>query len=129
MPFFERNSFVLRQLLQPGWVNKTNLSSMFVMINSSRHKQLNCAEPINRYDGCQLSGNVEPQESHRFCRTAKDFAACANFRSLSVATDCSRAKTPRTPSSENIFSFAAFAPLREIFRFLVAALPRWVLCG
>jgi len=36
----------------------------------------------------------------------------------------SRAKTPRTPSSENIFFFAAFAPLREIFRFLVAALPR-----
>jgi hypothetical protein len=24
MPFFERNSFVLRQLLQPGWVNNTN---------------------------------------------------------------------------------------------------------
>jgi hypothetical protein len=33
-------------------------------------------------------------------------------------------QTPRTPSSENIFFFAAFAPLREIFRFLVAALPR-----
>jgi hypothetical protein len=30
-----------------------------------------------------------------------------------------RAKTPRTPSSE-LFPFAAFAPLREIFRFLLA---------
>jgi hypothetical protein len=34
-----------------------------------------------------------------------------------------RAKAPRTPSSEK-FSFAAFASLREIFRILVAALPR-----
>jgi hypothetical protein len=25
--------------------------------------------------------------------------------------------------------FAAFAPLREIFRVLAAALPRWALCG
>jgi hypothetical protein len=31
MPFFERNSFVLRQLLQPGWVNKTSLSLGFSM--------------------------------------------------------------------------------------------------
>jgi hypothetical protein len=37
------------------------------------------------------------------------------------ASDYSRAKKP---SSENIFFFAAFAPLREIFLFLVAALPR-----
>jgi hypothetical protein len=26
MPFFERNSFARRQLLQPGWVNKINES-------------------------------------------------------------------------------------------------------
>ena len=34
-------------------------------------------------------------------------------------------KTPRTPSSETFFSFAAFASLRDIFRLLVVALPRW----
>jgi len=35
MPFFERNSFVLRQLLQPGWVNRINLSATLSMIVSS----------------------------------------------------------------------------------------------
>jgi len=35
MPFFERNSFVLRQLLQPGWVNKTNLSFVISIVTSS----------------------------------------------------------------------------------------------
>src|SRR5262249_27595145 len=35
MPFFERNSFVLRQLLQPGWVNRVNLSATLSMIVSS----------------------------------------------------------------------------------------------
>jgi hypothetical protein len=35
MPFFERNSFVLRQLLQPGWVNRINLSATLSMILSS----------------------------------------------------------------------------------------------
>jgi hypothetical protein len=39
-----------------------------------------------------------------------------------------RAKTPRTPSPEVNF-FAAFAPLREIFRVLIAAPPRCDLCG
>jgi hypothetical protein len=34
MPFFERNSFVLRQLLQPGWVNRINLSATLSMIES-----------------------------------------------------------------------------------------------
>jgi hypothetical protein len=34
MPFFERNSFVLRQLLQPGWVNRTSLSAVFSMVKS-----------------------------------------------------------------------------------------------
>jgi hypothetical protein len=32
MPFFERNSFVLRQLLQPGWVKRTNRSVTLVMV-------------------------------------------------------------------------------------------------
>jgi hypothetical protein len=59
----------------------------------------------------------------------KVFAACANFTGgfyplVTNASDYSRAKTPRTPSSENIFFFAAFAPLREIFLFLIAALLR-----
>ena len=33
--FFERNSFVLRQLLQPGWVNRIRLSATLSMIESS----------------------------------------------------------------------------------------------
>ena len=32
MPFFERNSFVLRQLLQPGWVKRTKLASTFSIV-------------------------------------------------------------------------------------------------
>jgi hypothetical protein len=60
-----------------------------------------------------------------------------NFRSLrkflgNSDSDIYLAKTPRAPSSELLFSFAAFASLRrrsghalrEIFRHLVAALPR-----
>ncbi len=35
MPFFERNSFVLRQLLQPGWVKSTNLSFVISIVTSS----------------------------------------------------------------------------------------------
>jgi hypothetical protein len=54
MPFFERNSFVLRQLLQPGWVNRTN-ASLVVSIVASLPERLNCAEPINRNSECQLS--------------------------------------------------------------------------
>src|SRR5262245_13660180 len=40
MPFFERNSFVLRQLLQPGCVNRINLSETLSMIESDtvRHQ-------------------------------------------------------------------------------------------
>jgi hypothetical protein len=35
MPFFERNSFVLRQLLQPGWTNRRNLSVAISIFMSS----------------------------------------------------------------------------------------------
>jgi hypothetical protein len=49
----------------------------------------------------------------------KVFAAC-EFSDVSKSRTgrFTRAKTPRTPSLER-FSFAAFAPLREIFRVLV----------
>jgi hypothetical protein len=42
-----------------------------------------------------------------------------------------RAPSPKTPSFRNFFGFLlrAFASLREIFRFLVAALPHWDLPG
>jgi hypothetical protein len=32
MPFRERNSFVLRQLLQPGWVNSRNRALVFSIV-------------------------------------------------------------------------------------------------
>ena len=40
MPFFERNSFVLRQLLQPGWVNRTNWLFMFSIVMLLRNERL-----------------------------------------------------------------------------------------
>jgi hypothetical protein len=48
MPFFERNSFVLRQLLQPGWVNRTNLSFTISIVESPCH-------------GAKLRGTYQPQ--------------------------------------------------------------------
>jgi hypothetical protein len=39
MPFFERNSFVLRQLLHPGWVKSMN-GSVTVFIDISRAGKL-----------------------------------------------------------------------------------------
>jgi CheY-like chemotaxis protein len=52
-------------------------------------------------------------------------AACANFSETENSdSDIHLAKTPRAPSSELLFPFAAFASLREIFRDLAVALPR-----
>jgi glutathione S-transferase len=39
MPFFERNSFVLRQLLHPGWVNSVNFSMTALIFRSSVEMQ------------------------------------------------------------------------------------------
>jgi hypothetical protein len=47
-------------------------------------------------------------------------------------SDHSPAKAQRRKVQRRIFflqNLCAFAALREIFRDLVAALPRWVLCG
>ena len=69
MPFFERNSFVLRQLLQPGWVNRTNWLFMFSIVMSPRNERLNCAEPINRNSGCQLTNVVSVTRTSQGLRT------------------------------------------------------------
>jgi hypothetical protein len=59
---------------------------------------------------------------HENLHAFANFPAARRFQKRRFA----RAKTPRTPSPEKCISFAAFAPLREIFRLLVAALPRQV---
>jgi hypothetical protein len=52
-------------------------------------------------------------------------AACVNFSVIENSdSDVYLAKTPRAPSSELFYPFAAFASLRKIFRDLVAVLPR-----
>jgi hypothetical protein len=50
------------------------------------------------------------------------------LKSKSQKAGFTRAKTPRTPSSE-LLPFAAFATLREILRFSVAGQPHWDLRG
>jgi len=55
---------------------------------------------------------------------------CANFP-VAVAIQNGDLLAPRRQERQvrKFNFFAAFAPLREIFRVLVAALPRYVLCG
>jgi hypothetical protein len=59
------------------------------------------------------------------------FAPCANFP---VARGYPKKRDLLAPRRQErqvrkFNFFAAFAPLREIFRALVAAPPRWALCG
>src|SRR5262245_17183447 len=63
MPFFERNSFVLRQLLQPGWVNRVNLLATLSMIVSST---ANHGVPAEIY---HLIFQESPQSSESLCNT------------------------------------------------------------
>jgi hypothetical protein len=52
MPFFERNSFARRQLLQPGWVNKMN-GSETLSISMELDATLYSRRPINDRYGLQ----------------------------------------------------------------------------
>jgi hypothetical protein len=63
MPFFERNSFVLRQLLQPGWVNRTKLSLTVCMIVSR--------EPGQNVSGARVSSKLAVK-SLKFQRSWSD---------------------------------------------------------
>jgi hypothetical protein len=60
----------------------------------------------------------------------KVFAACAIFRwPLAIQNRDLLAPRRQERQVRKFDFFAAFAPLREIFRVLVAALPRWAFRG